>query len=348
MADRPLTGKRLLVAGGDPGSAGLLVARLGAAGAAAVEADADPEVAAARAVSALPDAILVVGDAAPQLRTALDPFDLRTGPPVVELPADVAAAPGGTEAAVERVAAVLEVRVLRDRVTQLEAVLADHALSRAREAHEGHRDTLARLARAAEYRDDNTWEHTQRVAQLAARLAARLGVDTGAVELVRTAAPLHDVGKIAIPDTILLKPGRLTQEEFEVVKSHAVVGARVLAEADSDLLRTAEQIARSHHERWDGTGYPDGLSGDRIPLAARVVHVADVFDILSHERPHKEAWSTGEAAAEIRRGAGTQFDPQVVHAFDDLGPELWRAPAPLRDPPSAVRRTSVGPPGQQA
>jgi putative nucleotidyltransferase with HDIG domain len=348
MADRPLTGKRLLVAGGDPGSAGLLVARLGAAGAAAVEADADPEVAAARAVSAPPDAILVVGDAAHQLRAALDPFDMRMGPPVVELPPEVTQAPGGPEAAVERVAAALEVRVLRDRASQLEAVLADHSLTRARELEEAHRDALARLGRAAEYRDDNTWEHTQRVAQLAARMASRLGVEAEVVELVRTTAPLHDIGKIAIPDAILLKPGRLTEEEFEVVKTHAVVGSRVLAEGESDLLRTAETIARSHHERWDGSGYPDGLRGDEIPLVARIVHVADVFDILSHERPHKEAWSILVAAAEIRRGAGTQFDPQAVSAFDDLGPELWRAPAPPRDPPSTIRRASVAPPGPRA
>ena len=145
------------------------------------------------------------------------------------------------------------------------------------------------------------------------------------VWLVRQAAPLHDLGKIAIPDSILLKPGRLEPEEFEVVKTHAVLGARVLSESSSEVLGVAEQIARSHHERWDGDGYPDGLAGADIPLVARLVHVADVFDVLVHERPYKEAWTVEDAAGEIRAGAGTQFDPGVVAAFDALGAGSWTA-----------------------
>jgi len=143
--------------------------------------------------------------------------------------------------------------------------------------------------------------------------------------LTAQAAPLHDLGKIAIPDSILLKPGRLEPEEFEVVKTHAVLGARVLAEGESELLAVAEQIARSHHERWDGSGYPDALAGDAIPLVARLVAVADVFDVLVHERPYKEAWTVEDAAGEIRSGAGGQFDPDVVAAFDALGAGSWTA-----------------------
>jgi hypothetical protein len=331
MADHPVHGKRLLVAGGDPGAAGSLVARLGAAGAAAVEAEADPAGAVARAVNAPPDAIVGLGEAATRLRAALDPLGLGLGPPVVELPADAAATPEGLDGAVRSVAAALEVGDLRARVAALEAVVAEDALQRARDLEEARVDTLSRLARAGEYRDDNTWEHTQRVAQLAARLGTRLGLDRRTIELLRRTAPLHDIGKIAIPDAILLKPGKLSGEEFEVVKTHTVLGARVLADGSSDLVRTAEQVVRSHHERWDGSGYPDGLAGERIPVVARLVQVADVFDILSHERPHKDAWSLEEAADEIRRGAGTQFDPSVVRAFEDLGLEVWRAPAPLRD-----------------
>jgi putative two-component system response regulator len=176
---------------------------------------------------------------------------------------------------------------------------------------------------AAEYRDDNTREHTERVGDLAARLARQCGHDDRTVWLVRQAAPLHDLGKIAIPDTVLLKPGSLTTEEFEVVKTHAVLGARVLAGSASELLVTAERVARSHHERWDGSGYPDGLAGDVIPLEGRLVHVADVFDVLVHERPYKESWTVEAAAEEIRRGAGTQFDPRVVDAFDALGASAW-------------------------
>jgi HD-GYP domain-containing protein (c-di-GMP phosphodiesterase class II) len=144
---------------------------------------------------------------------------------------------------------------------------------------------------------------------------------------VREAAPLHDLGKIAIPDSILLKPGKLSDEEFEVVKTHSLLGARVLAGGETELLEVAERIVRHHHERWDGGGYPDGLVGEDIPAAARITHVADVFDVLVHERPYKDSWSVDEAAEEIRAGAGTQFDPDVVQAFEDLGPAAWQVEA---------------------
>ena len=144
------------------------------------------------------------------------------------------------------------------------------------------------------------------------------------VWLVREAAPLHDIGKIAIPDSILLKPGRLSDEEYEVVKTHALLGARVLTGADSELLEVAERIVRHHHERWDGDGYPDGLAGEDIPVVARITAVADVFDVLVHERPYKDSWSVEAAAEEIREGADTQFDPAVVEVFDALGPAGWQ------------------------
>ena len=160
--------------------------------------------------------------------------------------------------------------------------------------------------RAAGYRDDNTHEHTQRVAALAARLARELGLADRQVALIHRAAPLHDIGKIAIPDSILLKPGRLTEEEFEVVKTHAVLGARVLQGGDSDVIQTAEAIARHHHERWDGGGLPRRPGGRRDPVAARLVHLADVFDVLVHERPYKES-SDGRGGGRrdrARRGHG--------------------------------------------
>ena len=181
---------------------------------------------------------------------------------------------------------------------------------------------LRRLALAAEYRDDNTREHTERVAALAARLGQRLGLSELAITHIRHAAPLHDVGKIAIPDSILLKPGRLSAAEFEVVKTHAEAGARVLAEAESELLEVAESIARSHHERWDGTGYPDALAGADIPLVGRLVHVADVFDVLVHERPYKDAFSVEDAAEEI---AGRRRD-----AVRSGGRRGVRRPRPAR------------------
>lgn len=175
-------------------------------------------------------------------------------------------------------------------------------------------EILERLALAAEYRDDNTGEHTKRVGQTSAQIAEALGWLTADVELLRRAAPLHDVGKIAIPDSILLKPGRLTVEEFEQMKTHTTKGAQMLSGGLFPLLQLAEQIALTHHERWDGSGY-FGLREQAIPLAGRIVTVADVFDALTSERPYKKAWPLDDAIEEIQRQSGRQFDPSVVDAF---------------------------------
>jgi PAS domain S-box-containing protein len=184
-----------------------------------------------------------------------------------------------------------------------------------RRLEEAHLETLSRLAAAAEYRDDDTGKHTRRVGELASQLAGKLGLPHEQVRLIRLAAPLHDVGKIAIPDAVLLKPGRLTRAEFGEIKTHTTLGAQMLAGGAFPLLAMAEAIALTHHERWDGGGYPAGLSGDDIPIAGRIVAVADVFDALTHARPYKFAWSRDDALAEIDRQRGLQFDPQVVEAF---------------------------------
>ena len=281
---------------------------------------------AAQTAAAQPQVVLSLGDTDPAaVRARLDPLGLDAAPPVVP----VAELAGDGEAlgaaGIARLRMLLEHRAMRVRLGELEAIVASQALSAFRDTEVIRVDTLERLARAAEYRDDNSPEHTQRVAALAARMARHMGQDDRMVSLIRHAAPLHDLGKIAIPDSILLKPGRLEPEEFEVVKTHAVLGARVLADGHSEVLGVAEQVARSHHERWDGDGYPDGLAGRDIPLPARLVAVADVFDVLVHERPYKEAWSVENAAEEIRGGAGRQFDPDVVAAFDGLGAGSWTA-----------------------
>jgi PAS domain S-box-containing protein len=214
--------------------------------------------------------------------------------------------------------------VARDVTVQHEAEqqLANNAkcleklvAERTRELDAARAETLRQLAIAAEYRDDETYQHTERVGHIAAKLALELGLPAGQVTLLRQAAPLHDVGKLAIPDCILLKAGKLTPDEFKVMKTHAALGSRLLSSGSSPVLQMAAVIAATHHERWDGVGYPNGLSGETIPLVGRIVAVADVFDALTHDRPYKSAWSVEDAIAEIGRGAGSQFDPRVVTAF---------------------------------
>jgi hypothetical protein len=326
MDDDALVGTRVLVIGGNREEAESLRAQLTQAGSPSVDLVPSVELVAAQAAAAQPQVIVSLGDTDPDaVRTRLDPLGLDAGPPVVPV---YDLTPEGRPlgaSGVRRLSLLLEHRAMRGRLAELEAIVASQALSAFRDTEAIRLDALRRLALAAEYRDDNSPEHTQRVGALAARMARHLGQDDRLVHLVRQAAPLHDLGKIAIPDSILLKPGKLEPEEFEVVKTHAVLGARVVADGGSEVFDLAERIIRSHHERWDGTGYPDGLEAEEIPLEARLVHVADVFDVLVHERPYKEAWTVEDAAGEIREGAGTQFDPAVVAAFDALGAGSWTA-----------------------
>jgi HD-GYP domain-containing protein (c-di-GMP phosphodiesterase class II) len=180
---------------------------------------------------------------------------------------------------------------------------------------------IQRLALAAEYRDDATGQHTRRVGDLSVLIGEALGLSDDELVLLRQAAPLHDVGKIAIPDAILLKPGRLTPAEFDQMKAHTTVGAAMLSGRGLALLEMAEKIALTHHERWDGTGYPAGISGRAIPRVGQIVAIADVFDALTHSRPYKEAWSTTQAVNEIVSQRGRQFDPEVVDAFLRILPD---------------------------
>ncbi len=181
---------------------------------------------------------------------------------------------------------------------------------------------LERLALAAEYRDDETHRHTERVAMMAERIAAELALGEAMCGTLRHAAPLHDVGKIGIPDRILLKPGSLTGEEFAEMKTHTTIGARILGESHFPILEMGREIALTHHERWDGEGYPRGLRAEEIPISGRIVAVADVFDAITHARPYKEAFPASYAFAEIAKGSGSQFDPAVVGAFRACVPPL--------------------------
>ena len=176
-------------------------------------------------------------------------------------------------------------------------------------------ETIIRLSFVAEFRDSDTGNHLQRVSLLATLLAEQLGLSAEDTSLIALAAPMHDVGKVAIPDDILLKPGRLTPDERRVMQDHTVIGMRLLADGGSDLLKMACRITRGHHEHWDGNGYPDGIGGDSIPIEARIVAVVDVYDALVTRRVYKPAASHEEAAEILRNGSGTHFDPAVVDAF---------------------------------
>jgi putative two-component system response regulator len=214
-----------------------------------------------------------------------------------------------------RIRNLLRVRFLHLQAEQQNQLLEDRVRQRTQALEEAKLEMVERLARAAEFRDDDTGQHTRRVGDLSARIARALGRPEPEVELIRRAAPLHDVGKIGIPDSILLKPGRLTPEEFAVMQQHTTIGATVLSGGDSQLIGLAEQIARCHHERWDGAGYPARLRGEEIPLAARIVAVADFFDALSHDRPYRNAWPRERVLAEMAASVGSHFDPEVVEAF---------------------------------
>lgn len=207
--------------------------------------------------------------------------------------------------------------------------LADRAVHLAQEVGAATRRTLEqeeeivqRLARAIEYRDDQTGRHILRVARASRIIARELGQGPRFCQDIFLAARLHDTGKIGLPDSILLKPGRLTPEETEEMRRHTLMGGEVLRDGSSELVRMAHDIALRHHERWDGTGYPHGLRGETIPLAARIVSVADVLDALRTERPYKPAWSGAGARAELERLSGHAFDPRCVAALISVWAEV--------------------------
>ncbi|AOY58787.1 MULTISPECIES: HD-GYP domain-containing protein [Desulfococcus] len=192
-------------------------------------------------------------------------------------------------------------------------------------------DTIFRLSKAAEYKDENTCFHIKRVSDFAAAVGARLGLSRDFVENLRYAAPMHDIGKIGIPDRILLKPGKLDAEEWDIMKQHTVIGGKILQGADNDFLKMGEKIALSHHEKWDGSGYPNGLEKDEIPMEGRIVAVVDVFDALTSKRPYKDPFPTEKSFEIIEEGRGGHFDPDVVDAFFDIRNEILDIKARYRN-----------------
>ncbi len=217
---------------------------------------------------------------------------------------------------------ILEVRLLYNQIKNQNKSLEEQVALRVGELHQTRLDVVLRLARVAEYRDTDTGAHILRMSRYAACLAKAAGFTPAQCELILQTSPLHDIGKIAIPDAILLKPGKLEPHEYEIIKTHTTLGAEILADGNSVFLNTARTIALSHHEKFDGSGYPQRLKGEDIPLVGRLCALADVFDGLTSTRPYKKAWPIEEAVKEIRQGSGSHFDPRLVEAFMDTQKEF--------------------------
>ncbi len=183
-------------------------------------------------------------------------------------------------------------------------------------------ETIYRLSMASEYKDQDTGAHIERMSLYSAAVARRMGLDEKAVETILYASPMHDLGKIGVPDGILTKPAMLDALEWEIMKQHTVMGSRILAGSDAEFIKLGETIARSHHEKWDGSGYPDGLAGEQIPISARIAAIADVFDALTAKRPYKEPFPVEKSFAILREGRGSHFDPAVVDAFFAIQDEI--------------------------
>ena len=219
---------------------------------------------------------------------------------------------------------------LEDRRRLLEHMVEDAT----REVREREKETLLRLARAGEFRDEETGYHLIRMSRYSRLVASAIGLDRDEVETIELAAPLHDIGKIGIPDQILLKPAKLDESEWQVMRRHPVIGHEILKGSASKYVRMGALIALGHHEKYDGSGYPNGLVGDHIPLCARIVAVADVYDALTSIRPYKPAWSSEKAFEYLASQRGRHFDPRLVDTFAALQKEIlqiqneWRDPAP--------------------
>ena len=221
-----------------------------------------------------------------------------------------------------RIQNILEVRLLHNSVRDQNKSLEEKVQMRTLELQNSRIEVIHRLGRAAEYRDNETGMHVIRMSKFSERIAREIGLDDKTCKLILYSSPMHDVGKIGIPDKILLKPGKLDADEWAIMKTHSEIGAKILSGSNSELMQMGETIARFHHEHWDGSGYPQGLKGEDIPLEARIVTVCDVFDALTSDRPYKKAWSVEDAVEEMQKLRGTLFDPELIDVFMKLLPEM--------------------------
>ena len=214
--------------------------------------------------------------------------------------------------------------------------LTEMVKARTKELEQTRLEIIRRLGRAAEFKDDETGQHVIRMSHYTRILAEAAGMAAEDVEVLFNAAPMHDIGKIGIPEAILLKPGKLTPDEWTVMKKHPAIGAGIIGRHEHPLLNTARIVALTHHEKWDGSGYPRGLVGEQIPLVGRIVSIADVFDALTSERPYKHAWPVQEAVDFLKQQSGSQFDPRLVELFLAKLPEVLRVRAMHVDQPQVV------------
>ncbi|HEX6559676.1 MAG TPA: HD domain-containing phosphohydrolase [Longimicrobiales bacterium] len=252
--------------------------------------------------------LVVTGDASESTRDAALTAGAR----------DFITKPYQTTEVVLRVRNLIETRLLHVQLQRQNDTLARSFAARTQELDAARLELLDRLARASDFRDESTHAHTERVGELSACIARRLGMGESEADQLQIAARLHDIGKIGVSDSVLMKAGPLTEAEFDDQVRHTLIGGKILSGSQFPTLRMAEQVALTHHEAWDGTGYPNQLRGEEIPLAGRIVAVADVFDALTHERPYKQPWEVDAAVEEIVRQRGQKFDPAVVDAFLDV------------------------------
>ncbi len=244
---------------------------------------------------------------------------------------------------VARVRSLVKVKAYHDHMRDYQRALEAEVAKRTEQLQRAFEkikvvslDTIYRLSRAAEYKDEDTGAHLQRMSHFAATIARRLGLNERTVDAILYASPMHDVGKIGIPDRILLKPGRLDNEEWEIMKQHTTIGSRILEGSTGGFIKLAEVIALSHHEKWDGTGYPRGLKGAKIPLVGRITAIADVFDALNSKRPYKDPYPIEESFRLIWEGRGTHFDPDVVDAFFAVKDEIQAIRERFKDDSSSL------------
>lgn len=269
----------------------------------------------------------------------LDPVNNKNCPPILVLTAqctddtrmqvlkngarDIISKPFNQAELLVRVHNLLEVQMYHHAIRGQNAVLEEQVRIRTHELNDTRLQVIRRLGRAAEYRDNETGLHIIRMSKISALLGKACGLNDNQADLLLNASPMHDIGKIGIPDHILLKPGKLDKDEWNIMKTHAVIGADILSGDESSLIVLARQIALTHHEKWDGSGYPYNLKEKDIPLAGRIVAIADVFDALTSERPYKKSWSKDAAIEYLKENKGVHFDPQLVDLFMKNLPEIF-------------------------